>query len=79
MHYLPQCDYVYVLAHGTIQTHGTYQELVAQNFNFAELKSHVEDELYDRFYRLFVFSTDDTLTYILCFGVSLSVLLRRLR
>ncbi|KAK7690924.1 hypothetical protein QCA50_006027 [Cerrena zonata] len=37
LHFLSQCDYVYMLENGRIEEQGTYQGLVEQNGNFARL------------------------------------------
>lgn len=37
LHFLPYCDYIYTLESGNIAEHGTYQELISKNGEFARL------------------------------------------
>ena len=43
LHYLPQCDQIYVIVDGKISEVGTYSELLVQSGNFADiLKTYLE-------------------------------------
>ncbi|KAF9490797.1 ABC protein [Pleurotus eryngii] len=37
LHFLPYCDHIYTMESGNIAEHGTYQELIAKNGEFARL------------------------------------------
>ena len=43
IHFLPNCDYIYVLNHGRIEKRGTYQEIVDCGYSFENLSDEAEE------------------------------------
>ncbi|KAF7312081.1 ABC protein [Mycena indigotica] len=48
LHFLSQCDYIYTLEAGSISEHGTYQELITRNGEFARLDAEFGGELVEQ-------------------------------